>query len=315
LMLLSVPAGYLTHEVQPGKSLNEAGQQFLRAIEPSGDKPSPPLEFTVSKGVTFTGRVLDPDGKPVELTGVESLRPLPAGSQLSWTAKGNGEFLVSGLKPQERYALGFLNRERLLAAKVSLSPPRAGEKPAALEIRLQPAGSVSGRVIGGDGKPVAGAVVRLRTKEETRGGTYFAVAGEPTVTDPEGKFTHRGLLPGWDYFVQVNAEGYAENSTLLKGAAAGQQKTLPDLVLTRADQSISGVVVDRKGRPVAGVRVHAGQKTRVTDVSGRFQINGLPRGKTQVWVNAPWLPNSYFPPPVEAGQQQGVRIVLDIDRP
>src|SRR5581483_3585380 len=98
-----------------------------------------------------------------------------------------------------------------------------------------------------------------RMKEITRqhGDTPVSLSliqPDPVTTDPQGRFTYPGLLPGWEYSLDAWAKGYARYSRALP-EKAGPAQVLPDLVLPRADQVVAGVVVDRAGQPLAGVKI------------------------------------------------------------
>ncbi|MGH7134308.1 MAG: carboxypeptidase-like regulatory domain-containing protein, partial [Pirellulales bacterium] len=96
--------------------------------------------------------------------------------------------------------------------------------------------------------------------------------------------------------MKTDADGYASCSRADADftPAGGENHPLGDIVLPRADQELSGVLVDAEGEPVVGARVLAHSRladqrygarteTRLTDNQGRFQLRGLPRGDAIVW--------------------------------
>ena len=124
-----------------------------------------------------------------------------------------------------------------------------------------PEGGATGRVLDPDGKPVAGATVyrsdpgpdpKVDCRNQFVRGTKAAVA--LTRTGPDGSFR---LSPGdvkaaRDPSAQLVAvtEGYGPG--FLESAGGD---TAPVLRLARDDVPIRGRVIDRQGRPVAGVTV------------------------------------------------------------
>ena len=137
------------------------------------------------------------------------------------------------------------------------------------EIPLSRGDSVTGRVIGPDGKPVPGALVRIGRD------------GASTTTGKDGLFrfddvSGRGTQP----FVagstlSVDAPGFEAQ------ASAARFSGSPVTVRLRpAAARLSGILRDGTGRPAvdAVARVVSDAVTRwvATDASGRFEISGVP---------------------------------------
>jgi hypothetical protein len=326
VILSGVPKGYLAEN---GGNLFEVGPSRFREIEAGPSQAPPDLKFTLSRGMILTGRALDQDGKPVRVSRIETLMPLDLGGNLGWESQADGAFRVSGLPRDTSYALALYCKERRLAVWFNMPAPAAQEKLGRVEVRLQPLASLTGRVVGEDGRPLAGITVRLNAKLITRmvgGANVGAAPAEPgpATSDAQGRFTFTGLLPDWPYRVRVYGNGYARYSADERMIPSGPPFAHPDVVLPRADQAVAGVVVDRAGRPLVGVEIQSrylsgkiteyGASVR-TDVKGRFRITGLPRGNVQLSATVPWEKQRYLPPlRVQAGDQD-VRYQLDVSQP
>jgi hypothetical protein len=152
-----------------------------------------------------------------------------------------------------------------------------------VHVTLRAAVTLRGLVTDQGGKPIAGARVEAGT-------------GCTATTDADGKYTVTGIAPGTVYEARAVAEGYALGSAPLgprQVPAAGSTVELPNVVLAKADQALSGVVVDASGSPIPDASVTAqlgavrimvrGQLTDhldsvQSDKDGRFTVSGL-RGK------------------------------------
>jgi hypothetical protein len=158
---------------------------------------------------------------------------------------------------------------------------------------------VAGRVVNEDGRPLADAVLRVRTYVTVPGGDIKPVEAKPEEldTDAEGRFRVDGLLPapGFRYALEVSAGGCAGLLSAPFRVLPGQTGALPELVLPPARLSVSGTVVDREGRPLADAQVTVRPRgvskdggnflapdPVVTAGDGRFVIRGLPAGAVDI---------------------------------
>ncbi|MGC8641542.1 MAG: carboxypeptidase-like regulatory domain-containing protein, partial [Isosphaeraceae bacterium] len=171
----------------------------------------------------------------------------------------------------------------------ALALPREQSRTTVVTLDLKPAGRISGRVVLADGKPVVGAEVEVWS---LRQGSYrvFPVRfeGGPVRTGPDGSFrAPAALLPGARYRALIRAQGFRPILTgwITPEGKANAVANLPDTVL-KPPASLSGRVVDRQRRPVAGAEVlAAGQAiSALSDSQGEFRLDGLEAGPTLLVV-------------------------------
>ena len=144
--------------------------------------------FTVREGAAIFGRIVDPDGNPIQGAKV-SAGTLGAAAR-DCVAHDDGTFLIRGLEPR-RYYLD-VSAEGFLSVEVKESAPASD-----VGIVMRPAGMLRGRVIDRlTGKPI----------------NEFQVNNENSYAGPQpgadGRFTLTGLAAG-NYDITVAAEGYA----------------------------------------------------------------------------------------------------------
>jgi protocatechuate 3,4-dioxygenase beta subunit len=147
-------------------------------------------------------------------------------------------------------------------AKVLLEP---GEKEVRLvrDVALELAVERKGRVVGPDGRPLAGVDV-LSSREP------------PTKTSEGGEFTLRRLNPKAKFDVEFH---YKEKNLGFLLEELPDEKAGPLIVKLQPCGSVSGRFVDQDGQPVAGVRFTLqGVGGLTTDKEGRFRAQGLVPG-------------------------------------
>jgi hypothetical protein len=254
-------------------------------------QPEVQLKVALHKAGRVVGRVVNEKGQPIPGAIVAPLFHGYGGMEPFFcvTCGKDGQFAYDGLRlgqPSrlEAKAFGYLGQEHEIivdgasAAKLdfvlrgdpSHSPP-ALEAAKALKRR-----TVSGTVVGPDGKPVAGATVRSRKDDK---------GFRPTTTksDAQGRFRFEGM-PDAQHSLLVSARGLLRTSTLV--GPGGDQDVIIELI-PRA--TIRGRVVDEAGAPVKDLFVVPQDRETLlneirvkTDADGRFALTGMP---SWVWCS------------------------------
>ena len=106
------------------------------------------------------------------------------------------------------------------------------------------------------------------------------------VTEADGTFALRALIPGAVVSVAARAEGYTPWNRQVKRGEQNADLELGDITLEPADRVVDGLVVDENGKPFAGVDVRHGAAAARTDRAGRFRLTGLPRGAVYLSLSA-----------------------------
>lgn len=258
----------------------------------------------LAKGVTLGGRVVDAAGKPVAAAEVEAHWEDASGEDGAAHAYSdrNGAYTLDGVEPQMQVKLTAWSIHGATAEAVSVPSETKG----AIELVISPANGsrLEGRVVDVMGRPIAGAAVQIRGQRRGAHGNpridrYICFDGrQRLLTDEQGRFrTPAALDGGLEYSVEITAPG------MLPETAASSRKTanLGDLVLREVPslRAIDGKIVDRRGKPLAGLRVfQAGDGPRrtetTTDADGRFRLNGVYAGSVFLLVHGKGYPLQGF---------------------
>lgn len=290
-------------------------------------KPEAPAEFDVA------GTIVGPDTKPVPnaivLLWTSNLKKRDD-AQVKTTTGPDGKYSlrVPG-SALEHDAMIVATAKGFGADWIDLRRPPKGPVSLCLPKDDLP---VAGRIIDLEGKPIANANIAVTGVERLRSGDltvyidafkkadkYTFPSFPPTIwiapaaldvpvaatTDKDGKFQLPGF--GRERLVQltVHAEG-AERRMLTaltrpddpEMARKTFMQGVPFEVTLGPGKVITGTVTERlSGKPVAGVRIHAGQTIATSDAKGVYRLDGVTKQKTHyVGVAAP---RPYFYPEMQ----------------
>jgi protocatechuate 3,4-dioxygenase beta subunit len=160
------------------------------------------------------------------------------------------------------------------------------ENTKSIELRLEPAVTLTGTVINTEGRYVAGAEVRVLIRGANWKGS---ITNATTHTDANGFFRFKAIsteLPISN--VIVTAKGHCQHFiNRVDIQHAKNDIKLKTITLHEANLSVSGVVVDVNDQPVSGavVKVLGGGEPRtdtITDSDGRFKVEKLGRGGIRI---------------------------------
>jgi RNA polymerase sigma factor (sigma-70 family) len=203
-------------DVKTVNGLEGGGYQAFARIDadPKNEK-SLRCDIAVEPGRSLDGKVVGPDDKPLTGARVAGLHQRYHFGEKPEKLAGDA-FIVAGLGTAASRVLVFVHPEQKLA-RVQVIP--AGRKDP-LTVRLEPTGTLVGRVLDGAGKPLAGAAVEARYAfgqtvegEGARGGLptplgfvdsgWMELLNGRAITDRDGRFRLAGLAPGLKYGLEA----------------------------------------------------------------------------------------------------------------
>jgi hypothetical protein len=161
-----------------------------------------------------------------------------------------------------------------------------------LDVPLARGASVTGRVLGADGRPIADASVSSASRG--RGLLFLLENSEQAESDASGAYCLRGL-PAGKALLSAEADGWLSRSGIELVLAEGVDVQGQDIVLERGSE-VAGTVRWPSGQPAAGARVRVGktqhegwpafQSDATCDEAGRFVLSGLQEGPFELGAQA-----------------------------
>jgi len=278
-------------------------KHLLRGLDiPSDGSKVDDLKLELDAGVVVPGKLFDADRKP--LTSVVASGATYGGG---WYEYKDDSFAVQGYYPDAAPRdLFFYQPERNLAGYFQLK----GEAKPPIEVVLQPAGAVRGRVLDNEGAPITGLEL---TGAGVPAGFYLNESLKLS-TDKQGRFEIRGLIPGRKYTLigslGVNRNRVGDEFSVLAGetmdlgdvklspldqamaatpAAATKEKD-GNIVLAKSDEkkaspaasesqttlrTLRGRVVDANDKPIRGAHVAAAAAQIKREVGGSMSLHDV----------------------------------------
>jgi protocatechuate 3,4-dioxygenase beta subunit len=301
----------------------DAGSFRLAALHPrylpgrsepfavDGTSPRSGIVIRVAAGGSVAGQVVTAEGRPAAYAIVRSSasrsRDLGTGMR-EVRADRDGRFLIEGLPRAPLDVVAVAPEASSDTVTVDLSGrPDVSD----LVVRLGFDAVIAGTVTAPDHRPIAEAEVFCVGRPRGAVGTRPVFA---EITDADGRFTCRGLVPG-DYALTAtrpfpnNNQGPSARSTTLPGVQAGTTNVV--LVLPEDGTLVGKVRLPDGSVPQRfGVAVDSGGLPRVFEGArgGRFLMDGLAPRKYLVRVSV----EGFVPAEVEAQVPAGGRVDLGV---
>ena len=282
------------------------------------------VELQLGEGRTVTGVVLDADSRPVEGATVSPNRGLLS-ANLMEIESGNATDTSDGTRTNAQGEFRLTGFEENLSSVVVRGAGFATQRPSVpssgedLVVHLERSLRFSGKVVGPDGKPVAGAEVRLDRKNDSDMGNFVGGMRRSTESDADGSFEITGLTAG-DYAIQ----SYAPLGQLIDAPLALADDVSGMTINLEPARHLVVSVSNPSGEPVAEASVSVrnagssgswgdmefevsheestdeenGESTRTrssimspgfrgtTDAFGRAVLYGVPKGSYDITVSA-----------------------------
>jgi len=156
-----------------------------------------------------------------------------------------------------------------------------------LNLALQPAVLLAGKVVDPDGQAIGEADVRVDLHASNWGSRLERSSAQ---TNAAGRFEVRAVPPDNRYSITATADGYGRTRTQLDASTtAGNHVDVGVLTLPVANLSVTGRVVDIDGRPMAGVRVYSASEAQPrvnvqTDTAGHFTLDQVCAGEIRIFA-------------------------------
>ncbi len=152
-------------------------------------------------------------------------------------------------------------------------------------------GTVSGRVLEGDGETGAsGVLVQISGRMLTGAGLHSREYGTGLVgsahTDGSGFFLFENVPTG-DVEVRAFRQATYEQADAKSYLDEEHGEKFLTLILPGSGGTVRGYVRDALGREVAGAKVAGGPTLTETDEDGDFEITGLPVGRFTIYAQGP----------------------------
>jgi RNA polymerase sigma factor (sigma-70 family) len=180
-------------------------------------------DLKLDPGLTQKVRVLDAGGKP--LPGARVAGQLARESFDEPLERA--ELTVYALTAGEPRILLFQHEGKKLAGRLELKGPERGP----VEVKLQPAAAVLGRLIDARGRPLRHADVTVYYKHVADRNMLNNHHPQSVLTDAEGRFRIGGLVPGLYYVARVRLKGkmYPGEAFRDLSLKAGETRDLGDV--------------------------------------------------------------------------------------
>ena len=280
---------------------------ILRGIQVPAERL---LRVTLSPASRISGRIVDESGAPVTQAQVMAVPEGPGGGGAAETLDEDGGFVIENVAPG-RFTLAVAAPGFLPARRQGIEVV-AGNDVTGLEVVVSKGAVVEGRVTTAQGRPLAGARLRVMPTKEA-GNLLLAAVGLPeAVADGDGAYRLEGVAEGTRSIVAEERD----HPKVVQTLAVQPGSNHLDFQLPEG-REVSGKVTDPQGQPVPGAEVSLASRSGVwpatTGPDGGFRMTGVPEGAYRLLAEkAGWAPaRSPEEIQVAGGPVEGLVVRLD----
>jgi hypothetical protein len=183
----------------------------LLEINPSKDVESLSCNLDLDPGRTLTGTVVDADGKPLAGAKISGLRSY---AYTYWENEPlkTAQFTVHALTPDRPRLLEVLHEGKHLAGSLALR----GDEKGPVTVKLQPAGTLMGRLVTPSGGPYTRGEMRFGIPQRRDDVTVGTHPLHDIPRDKQGRFRVEGLIPGLKYSLILIPKGNVGKEVTVK---------------------------------------------------------------------------------------------------
>jgi RNA polymerase sigma factor (sigma-70 family) len=237
-------------------------------------------DFVLDGGVRIAVRVVDADTR-------EILPDVEVWFFLERVARGGGQDLRTSPLPIQMMPVDLVIRAPGHLEESCLVRTDLVRRPGdAIEVSMTRGLPVRGRLVGPDGRGLAGVGVSVFSA----GPDSIRQSHREATTDRDGGFDVRAAHPGGKVMLKVDLPqaGWTWSDEVRVAPGAVEVRIPPIMVAPYL--TVTGHIIDEAGHPVAHARLHASSaedgrgltSTALTDRKGRFCLRGLRPGRVKV---------------------------------
>jgi hypothetical protein len=199
----------------------------LVEVSPKPEDQSVTRDILLEPEATLKGTVVGPDGNPVSGVLVAGLRPMEY-----WEHKPlkDADFTLWHSAPGDRRLIQMVHEDKKLAGWLLVR----GDEQAPLRVRLQPWGTLTGRLITPDGQPLTNVSIHSVLRKRLDGVPVGSFARNPEP-DKNGRFRIEGLAAGLVYNLSVFKDSHyleiSSDNVVDLTIAPGETKDLGEIVV------------------------------------------------------------------------------------
>ncbi|MCP5022515.1 MAG: carboxypeptidase regulatory-like domain-containing protein [bacterium] len=296
---------YMFEDVPGGSyTLRATAKGYKTATKPRINAGEMGVTIELTPLPTVSGRVFDDNGQPARNFSVNLRQPM-RGSDLTMSVAKTRKRIKSNdgtYKITVPMAGNYIVEAQAGSFAPSLSNSfniAEGQNLVGIDVNLKGGGTIKGRVIDTNGKPIAGAIIKTDNNDWTGGGFDMSLGEmfpgistkKSAKSNADGEFILRGLHPT-KYLVQISHAKFAKTAMRNVIVSEGVETNIKDARL-ETGSTVSGTVRGPNGAALSAATVNLHLETSTefpltysvrTNKDGAYEIKTVRSGT--YWISA-----------------------------